>query len=138
MDAVLDAFNFSQQTLLLLTLFSLLTFLASIIFLPLLILAIPKDYFVEKERHPYHWKHGNFLFRWLVLLIKNLLGYMLFIIGLALLVLPGQGILTLVAALILMDFPGKFQLMRSIARKEHIQHSLNWIRQKGNKEPFVT
>jgi hypothetical protein len=137
-QTLIDFFNFSQETLLYLTAFSVLTFLISLIMLPWLILALPSDYFVEKERHPLAWKHGGIVLRLIILFIKNLLGYVLFFIGLALLVLPGQGILTLLAALILMDFPGKFLFLRGMARREHIQNLLNWIRHKGNKEHFVT
>ena len=138
MQTLIEFFNFSQESLLYLTAFSILTFLSSLIALPWLILTIPADYFVEKERHPLAWKHGGIALRLIILVIKNLLGYVLFFIGLALLVLPGQGILTLLAALILMDFPGKFRLLRGMARREHVQNSLNWIRLKGNKDPFIT
>ena len=58
--------------------------------------------------------------------------------GLLMLVLPGQGILTLLAGLVLLDFPGKFLLLRWLARKDRILRSLNWIRKKGHKEPFAT
>ncbi len=74
----------------------------------------------------------------LVLLLKNLLGFILFIMGIFMLVLPGQGILTLLAALVLLDFPGKFLLLRWMARKDRVIRSLNWIRRKGDKEPFIT
>ncbi|MDG2091404.1 MAG: hypothetical protein P8J61_09990 [Gammaproteobacteria bacterium] len=60
------------------------------------------------------------------------------IIGLFLLVLPGQGILTLLAGFILLDFPGKFLFLRWLARKEKVLNSLNWVRKKGNKEPFIS
>jgi len=57
--------------------------------------------------------------------------------GLFMLVLPGQGILTILAGLVLLDFPGKFLFLRWLVRKEKVLKSLNWIRKKGKKEPFL-
>ena len=119
------------------TLLSVLTFLSTLLLLPWLVLAIPKDYFVDKQRHRMHWPSTSYLLRMIVLILKNLLGLTLLCIGLLLLVLPGQGILTLLAGLVLMDFPGKFRFLRWLARKEHVLQSLNWIRRKGHKEPFM-
>ena len=38
---------------------------------------------------------------------KNLLGVFFVLIGIAMLVLPGQGILTIIAGMMLLDFPGR-------------------------------
>lgn len=138
MDNLLSAFNLSNEAVFFFTLLSLLTFLCSLIILPVLILAIPEDYFVEKQRHPMHWSNSGYLLRMLVLLLKNLLGFILFFMGILMLVLPGQGILTILAGLVLLDFPGKFLFLRSLARKERVLNSLNWIRKKGNKAPFIS
>lgn len=119
------------------TLLSILTFLISLILLPWLILAIPEDYFVDKTRHRMSWKGNLYPLRLLTMILKNLLGLLLICIGFLLLVLPGQGILTLLAGFVLIDFPGKFRFLRWIARKERVLSSLNWIRSKGNKTPFV-
>lgn len=53
------------------------------------------------------------------------------------LVLPGQGLLTIVLGLFLMDFPGKFYLLDVILHNKAVQHSLNWIRRKGNRPEFT-
>jgi len=137
-DNFLALFNLSSDTILFFTILSLVTFLSSLIILPLLILAIPKDYFVDKQRHPMPWKKSAYLLRMVILLIKNLLGVLMVIIGMLLLVLPGQGILTLLAGIVLLDFPIKFLLLRWMARKERVLNSLNWVRKKGNKEPFIS
>ena len=84
------------------------------------------------------WKQGFIAFRLVVIVLKNILGLMLLVLGLLMLVLSGQGILTLLAGLVLLDFPGKFLLLRWLARKERVLRALNWIRKKGHKEPFIT
>lgn len=137
MDKLLSAFNLSSEMIFFFTLLSLLTFLFSLILLPILVLAIPEDYFVDKQRHAMSWNKSGYLLKLIVLLLKNCLGVLLFFMGVLMLVLPGQGILTLLAGLVLLDFPGKFQFMRWLAHKDRILKSLNWIRKKGNKEPFV-
>lgn len=137
MNNFLNAFNFSSETLFFFTLLSLLTFLVSLILLPILILAIPKDYFVEEQRHPMSWNKSGYFFRMSVLALKNLLGIILFFMGLLMLVLPGQGILTILAGLVLLDFPGKFLFLRWLVQKEKVLRSLNWVRKKGNKDPFI-
>ncbi|MBN4053635.1 hypothetical protein JYT97_01985 [Haliea sp. AH-315-K21] len=138
MNNFLTAFSLSSDTIFFFTMLSLLTFLSSLIILPILILAIPSDYFVEKQRHPLPWTQSGYLLRMVVLLIKNLLGILMVFFGILLLVLPGQGILTLLAGIVLLDFPGKFLLLRWLARKDKILHSLNWVRKQGNKAPFIT
>jgi hypothetical protein len=138
MDNVLALFNFSSEAILFFTILSLLTFLSSLIILPLLILAIPTDYFVAEQRPHLHWQRSNYLLRLVLIVLKNFLGVLMVIIGLFLLVLPGQGILTLLAGFILLDFPGKFLFLRWLARKEKVLNSLNWVRKKGNKEPFIS
>jgi hypothetical protein len=57
--------------------------------------------------------------------------------GILLLVLPGQGILTLLVGLVLLDFPGKYQAERWIVERKYILQSINWIRVKAGEEKLV-
>ena len=45
---------------------------------------------------------------------RNLLGGLLILLGLVMLVTPGQGILTIVLGFTIMDFPGKKRITRAI------------------------
>jgi hypothetical protein len=65
------------------------------------------------------------------------LGLILILCGLAMLVLPGQGIITLLIGLSLVPFPGKDKLERNLLGRKSVQSTLNWIRIKANKEPFI-
>jgi hypothetical protein len=67
---------------------------------------------------------------------KNILGGMLVMAGIAMFVLPGQGLLTLVAGLMLVDFPGKFRLERRLATQRHVWRSINWLRKRYGCEPL--
>ncbi len=58
---------------------------------------------------------------------------MLVLAGIAMLVLPGQGVLTIVVGLVLMNFPGKYRLERWMATRRPIWKSLNWLRRKARR-----
>ena len=68
---------------------------------------------------------------------RNLVGLILVIIGLAMLVLPGQGILTILIGLTLMDFPGKSVLEQKLIRRPGVFQGLNKMRQRFGKAPFL-
>jgi hypothetical protein len=56
--------------------------------------------------------------------------------GLVMLVVPGQGLLTLAVGLMLMDFPGKFRLERWLATRGPVWRSLNWLRKRARRPPL--
>ena len=72
----------------------------------------------------------------MVIFSKNLLGYILLLGGVLMLFLPGQGILTMVVGLLLIDYPGKFALEKKIVRTPTVFKGLNWLRSKANKPPL--
>jgi UPF0716 family protein affecting phage T7 exclusion len=67
---------------------------------------------------------------------KNLLGLVLFVAGSVMLLLPGQGILTMLAGLTLIEFPGKRSLELSLVRRERVRKTLDWVRRKFGGEPL--
>ncbi|MFN2357757.1 MAG: PGPGW domain-containing protein [Desulfotignum sp.] len=77
------------------------------------------------------------LLRRRVRLVKNLAGLVLVFLGFVMLFVPGQGLLTLFLGFLVMDFPGKKRLIRRLIRMRRIQASLNWIRRKKRRPPFV-
>jgi len=97
---------------------------------------IPEDYFASKDRAETTWKTHHPVVRLFILIIKNLLGYILLLGGILMLFMPGQGILTIVAGLLLMDYPGKFSLEKRIAGSSAIFKGLNWLRNKAGKPPL--
>lgn len=130
MSSLIDWLAPYQQLLLWAGAASLLIFTLSLLSLPWLVAQIPKDYFLAKTR-----PRGD---RSIIkLLAKNLIGYGLILAGILMLLLPGQGILTIVTGLLLIDYPGKFRLERRIARQPAILKSLNWLRAKAQKPPLV-
>jgi len=104
---------------------------------PLLVVRIPADYFAHPRRSGAAWNRKRPWFRWVWLVAKNALGGALLVAGALMLVLPGQGLLTLLIAVALLDFPGKFRLQRWVATRRGVIDSINWIRKKAGKEPLT-
>ena len=116
---------------------SAFVFVISLLSLPWLVAQIPDDYFVPKKRQPTQWKTRQPLIRLIILIGKNCLGYMLLLGGILMLFLPGQGLLTMITGLLLIDYPGKFRLERKIVNTPTVLKSLNWLRAKAHKPPLI-
>lgn len=114
---------------------SIVSFVASMIAIPLVLVRLPRDYFTE--RHPRTWlKEHHPVIRVIALTLKNLLGGVLLLGGLAMLVLPGQGLLTLLIGLSLLDFPGKRVLERKIVARPAVLGAINGLRQRFRQPPL--
>jgi len=117
------------------TIFSAVLFLVTLALMPVLIAAIPDDYFEQTKRPKPFYK--PFSFAWLIKkLFKNILGILLLLSGIAMLVLPGQGLLTLIIGLFLIDYPGKYRLEKKLLTYPLILNSINWLRKKRKKNLF--
>ena len=110
-----------------------LMLLGSLAAIPVIIAWMPEDYFVRIMRKPVRRKP----FRQFLHILKNLLGGVLILSGLLLLLLPGQGILTMVVGLSLIDFPGKHALQIRIVSQPGIRKSIEWIRDKVHHKPLI-
>jgi len=115
---------------------SVVMFIGSLLIMPWLVARLPADYFVRHKRPPSPIAQQQPAMRILVLIIRNLLGIILFIAGIAMLILPGQGILTLLVALMLMTFPGKYRLERWAVKRRGVMKSINWLRAKAKRGPM--
>ncbi len=116
---------------------SIVAFLGTLIAVPWLILRIPPDYFAHRKRLRTPAPRRNAVVRWAFLLGKNLLGYLLIVAGIAMLVLPGQGVLTILLGGILVDLPGKYRLERWIVARPPVLKSINRLRQRAGRDPLV-
>ena len=94
---------------------------------------IPEDYFIHNKRQAKHWNKYSSQARIAIIIFKNIFGGIMLLGGLFLLVLPGQGLLTMIIGLLLIDYPGKFQLEQKIISIPSIFRSLNWFRAKARK-----
>jgi hypothetical protein len=103
------------------------------------ILALPAEYFVRPSYTAGLWRSHRLL-RLSLLIAKNLVGWLLFLVGvvLALPLVPGPGALFMLIGLGLVDFPGKRALERRLLRQRHVLHSVNRIRARFGRPPLQT
>ena len=116
---------------------SLLTFCISLLVIPWLVVRIPVDYFAEKKRHHVPWADQHPLIRWILLTIKNLAGVVFIALGIAMLVLPGQGLLTILLGIIFLNFPGKYRLERQLIGLRPVRRVVDWLRYKAGEKPLT-
>jgi hypothetical protein len=110
---------------------------AMLVLTPWLVSIIPDDYFATKERPPIVGRSEHPVLRWTLRIAKNLLGLTLIIIGLFLTLLPGQGMITALGGLLLLDFPGKRRLEMWVIRRRGLLKAINWFRARRNTPPLV-
>lgn len=116
---------------------SLSTFFLTIFLLPLVIVHLPSDYFINEKADGFINRQKG-VWRISLLIAKNLAGALMLFMGFIMLFVPGQGILTLLAGLSIMNFPGKRHLEIKLVSKEKVFSALNWIRTKGKRPRFQT
>jgi hypothetical protein len=95
------------------------------------------DYFVRDRTEDFTFRGRHPAIALLLRITKNLVALVFIATGLAMLVLPGQGILTILIGISVSDFPGKRTLEVALLRLPGIYTAINWIRSKGRKRPLL-
>jgi hypothetical protein len=112
---------------------AILLFIGTLITVPLIIIILPTRYLTEDPSHRWHGRWG-----WYIpyLLLKNAVGGIFILSGLVMLVLPGQGLLTLAIGIILIDFPGKRLMVHRILSRKGVISVINRLRAKAARPPL--
>lgn len=108
------------------------TLLLSVLIAGWLLVRVPPDYFKGEKRHPIKKRP-----LW-VKILKNAAGVLLVLLGLLLSVpgVPGQGLLMVLAGLMLLDLPGKYKLERKILSIRPIRAAANKLRVWRGRPPL--
>lgn len=117
-----------------------LTVVTAVLSLALVAVAVarlPADYFVNPEarrpvdRHP--------VLKVLLAIGRNLLGYVLIALGVVLSLpgVPGQGLLTVLLGMLLIDFPGKHRAERWLLTRRGVLAGVNKLRARFGKPPLI-
>jgi hypothetical protein len=79
------------------------------------------------------------LLRWTAVIVKNLLGLVVIAIGIVLSIpgVPGQGLLTILIGLMLLDIPGKRRLIHFLVRRPGVLRTLNYLRGLFGRPPLI-
>lgn len=115
---------------------SILLLLASAALVPFVVGRLPVDEFAHRRapRHAWHLGHPLLAVAWRV--VRNALGAAFVLAGIAMLVLPGQGLLTIFVGVMLLEFPGKRALVLQVVRRKTARRTLNWLRRKRGVPEF--
>lgn len=112
---------------------SLASAVLTVLLLPVVVVRLPADYFTASRRDLAR-RRGPLL--WLEHALRNLVGVLFVLAGVAMLVLPGQGLLTILIGLLLIDFPGKRALERRLVRRPSVLAFLNRLRARRGRPPL--
>ncbi len=109
--------------------FSIAVFIGSLIAIPIVLVRLPEDYLVHPPAKTKSVAQK---------VMKNALGVTLVAIGVAMLVLPGQGILMVIVGLTLVDFPGRQRLLLKLMKQPKVQRVITKIRARVGRPPLKT
>lgn len=123
---------FSPAVLAGLTVSSLLLCFASIVVVSWSVRRLPADYLVTSQAWPR-------VQGWALIgrLLRNGLALVVLLVGVLLLVLPGQGLLTILAGCLLLDAPIKRRLEQRLMRSAPVLDAINRLRRSGGRPPLV-
>ncbi|NIO43323.1 MAG: hypothetical protein GTO41_26130 [Burkholderiales bacterium] len=107
----------------------------SLFLVPYLIVLLPGDFYAVQD-HCRRFLENTPLLRALFLVVKNSLGMVLFLVGVLMIFLPGQGFLTILAGLALLNFPGKRKLEMRFLYRPRVLSTINWLRLRAGREPL--
>jgi hypothetical protein len=132
-------FELTQSGVLWGVLFFVSSFVGSLAVAVWVLVKLPATYFAEDHPRAFRWAERYPALRWIALIVKNFLGVALIILGILLSLpgIPGQGILTILIGLMLLNFPGKRRLERKLVSRPRVLQAINRIRARFGKPPLV-
>lgn len=131
-----DSLSQHKEILVWLGIFSAITFVGSLLFIPVLCVRMGEDYFMPHRDHEETLAGRHPVIRWAGMILKNLIGVLLLLAGIAMLVLPGQGVLTIVIGIMMLNFPGKRKLEIKLVRLPGVLRAINYLRAKAKHPPL--
>ena len=130
--------SITWQSVLVAVLLFLVTFLISLAIVSFIMINIPADYF-RKDRPRELWSDRHPALRFLGIFVKNFFGVVLVVLGILMSIpgVPGQGILTILLGIMLLDFPGKRDLEYSLVSRPPVLKAINRLRHRFGKAALV-
>ena len=115
----------------------LVTFAINLAIVSLILVKIPSDYFKSSKPAKF-LKDSSPVVRTLAIVGKNLLGVLLVLLGVVLSIpgVPGQGLLTILLGIMLLDFPGRRRWERWLVSRPTAFKAINKLRHRFSKPPL--
>ena len=137
-DFLSDIFgNITWQSALIGALIFLATFVVNLAIVTVILVKLPVDYFKKTHKTKF-WSGPKPAVHAAKVVGKNLLGVLLVAIGVVLSIpgVPGQGLLTILLGVMLVDFPGKRTVEQKLLKKPSITNGITKLRKKFGKPPL--
>jgi hypothetical protein len=101
--------------------------IAMVAAVPWAIRKLPADYFVRpRPRRALGWR-----------IVRNVAGIAIVVLGVAMLVLPGQGVLTVLLGLSILDLKTKDRALAYIFKRPRIAGAIQRLRTKAGRPPLL-
>jgi|SRR5689334_10970001 len=109
------------------------TFFINLGIVSVILVKLPKDHFKNDKENKV--SGSNATVRVLKVIGKNVAGWLLIALGIVLSVpgVPGQGLLTILLGVMLVDFPGKHRLEQKLLSRPGIINTINRLRGRFGK-----
>jgi hypothetical protein len=111
------------------------TFVVNLAIVSFILVKLPADHFNKNHRTSF-WLGRHPVIRAMGIIGKNILGVLLVVVGILLSIpgVPGQGLLTILLGIMLLDFPGKLRLEQNLLRRPQILKTINRLRGRFGKQ----
>ena len=126
----------SPSVLAIISVASIALFVASLVGVPWFLKRLPADFFVGERPSFAVISSDSPALRTALRVGRNAVGVVLLLTGVAMLVLPGQGLVTIFVSLVLLDFPGKRRLQRRIVFSPKVFRTINRLRERAGEAPL--
>jgi len=114
------------------------SFLINLGIVSLILVKIPANHFSKKRKTKF-WHGPRPALHAAKVIGKNILGVLLVALGIVLSLpgVPGQGLLTILLGIMLLDFPGRHRLEQKLLSRPTIVNGINRLRERFGKPPLV-
>ena len=115
----------------------LVSFFANLGIVSFILVKLPADHF-SKSRKTKFWSGKRPWLHAVKVIGKNIAGILLVALGVVLSLpgVPGQGLLTVLLGIMLLDFPGRDRLEQKLLSRPSIVNSINKLRGRFGKKPL--
>ncbi len=135
---ILFSFELTWQSALWAGSIFLVTLVGSLIVVSFVLVKLPPTYFQSSHAREF-WTDRHPAVRWSGIIVKNIVGFLIVCLGVLMSLpgVPGQGILTILLGIMLLDFPGKRRLELKILSRPKVLRAINNLRNRFNRPPLV-
>jgi len=113
------------------------SFLVNLAIVSFILVKLPADHFAKSGKRKF-MEGSHPVLRVLAAIGKNIGGVLLVALGVVLSLpgVPGQGLLTILLGIMLLDFPGKHRLEQKLLSRPSIVNAINGLRGRFGKPPL--